>query len=104
MNAAIMISIETGGAIGSDIIQCSAHDAVALQQALATCQGLVPGEVAQRLAGVFAAFQSAKVTHIDTGEIFPTELPPPPDQVDMTPPADDPPPPIPLRPRKAAKR
>ena len=83
MNAAIMISIETGGAIGSDIIQCSAADAAALQQALATCQGLIPGEVAQRLAAVFAAMQEAKVTHIDTGVIFP----PPPAEMDMTPPA-----------------
>lgn len=104
MNAAIMISIETGGAIGSDIIQCSAGDAAALQEALATCQGLVPGEVAQRLAGVFAAFQSAKVTHIDTS-VF---APPLHAEMDMTgPPLEEipvSPAPIPLRPRKAAKR
>lgn len=79
----IMITIEANGAIGSDIIQCSAADAAALQQALATCQGLVPGEVVQRLTSVLAAFQDAKVTHIDTGVIFP----PPPAEMDMTPPA-----------------
>jgi hypothetical protein len=100
MNAAIMISIETGGAIGSDIIPCSAGDAAALQQALATCQGLAPGEVAQRLASVFAAFQAAKVTHIDTSAL---ELPPPPAAVVMTPPLEEipvTPAPIPLHPKK----
>jgi hypothetical protein len=98
MNAAIMISIETGGAIGSDIIQCSAGDAAALQQALATCQGLVPGEVAQRLASVFAAFQAARVTHIDTSSF---EIPPA--AMEMTPPLEKipvSPAPIPLHPKK----
>jgi len=89
MDAAIMVSIEINGRIGSDLIQCSAADAATLRDALATCPGLMPGEVAQRLAAILGAFQAAKVTHIDT-----TIFPPPPAEMDMTPRADDTPAPI----------
>lgn len=94
MNSSVMISTEIGGEIATHVIPCTAADAAAIRETLAASVGLIPGEVAQRLGACFAALQSAQVERIDTSEMVlvnvdASKFPPPPGEMDMTPPAPD---------------
>lgn len=69
MTANLMISIEANGSIDSHLIHLTARGAETLRDTLTRCQGLIPGEVATRLADAFASLEGLEVMRIDTSAI-----------------------------------